>query len=149
MWHNCLSTIPDVLLDLCGRVEIIRFCFPVLQYPPWGNNGKHIHQSKPIWSHLQPWADTEAPCRERRFHLKPFPFFSFILFTPFYLPLVHTMEAIVVFPAAKPGHKVFSDLCLCFALPTASLVKKLQPLWHKGRLHWMFNNRVYTLRLDR
>lgn len=100
----------------------------------------YIHQSKPIWSHLQLCVDTETQKtslqKKRRFHLKQFPSFLSFSFTAFYLPLVHTMEAIVAFPAAKTGHKVLSNLChmarLCFALPTASPLKKLRPQWHES-----------------
>lgn len=96
--------------------------------PKWQT---YIHQFKPIWSHLQLWVDAKTRKaslqKKGRLSFKAISFFSFIFFTPFYLPLVHTIEAIVAFPAAKTSHKVLSNLChmacLCFALPTASPLK--------------------------
>lgn len=133
MGFHIFPHIPDVLLDLCGAVEIIRFCFPVLQYPPLGKNGKHIFTNLSPYGAIYSSGQTQRlPAERKEVSFKAISFFSFIFSTAFYLPLVHTMEAIVVFPAAKTGHKVLSNLChmarLCFALPTASPLKTLRPL---------------------
>ncbi len=80
--------------------------FPVLHI--------YIHKSEPIWS-PELWVDTKTKKaslqKKRAVSFKAISFFSFIFFTPFYLSLVHTMETIVAFPAAKTGHKVLSNLC--------------------------------------
>lgn len=51
--------------------------------------------------------DLESLLAERReVSFKAISFFSFIFFTPFYLPPVHSIDVIVVFPAAKISRKV-------------------------------------------
>lgn len=127
--------------------EMMRFLFFLFSSILY-KNGKHIYS--PIQAHMEaPTApgrhkDSESLLAEKK---GGFSFFPFILFTPFYLPLVHTMEAIVAFAAAKTGHKVLSNLChmacLCFALPTASPLKILQPQWHsEGRMRWIYSNSI-------
>lgn len=58
--------------------------------------------------------DSKSPCRNKRKFLPPF-----ILFTLFYLPLVHTMKAIVPFPDAKPATKCFQ---ICVIWPVSALL---------------------------
>lgn len=96
-----------------------------------------LYQSKPIWSHLELWTDLETLLAEERgVSFKPIYFFSFILFTLFHPPLVHTIEAIVVFPSAKTNHKVLLNpchmFCFCFASPPDSTLKTVAQ-WKRDR----------------
>lgn len=114
------------------------YVFPVLQYPLQEWKTYIFTNPSPRGGTYSCGVDTKTQKASLQKKKGGFAFFPFILFTAFYLPLVHTMEAIVAFAAAKTGHKVLSNLChmacLCFALPTASPLKILQPQWRQNAL---------------
>lgn len=130
------SSVSNVLLHLCSlRLSDLSFLFSNILHWEW-----MAKVYSWFYGCMEPYTTRRTQNgmkkgrgeKKKEVSLKAISFFSLIFFTPFYLPLVHTMEAIFHLP--EPATKCF-QICViwpvCSALPTASPLKTLRPQWHK------------------